>query len=136
METLRLKARPPVEDEIENWDDDDFLIDGDDLTINSHSTSVNAPSHRRDSQSSFRSDFESIHGEEEKQVVLPGDDEKSTLDAIAAAARAGIPIPKNVPPSALMGGTIKRLGLTLSGKVQFGVSPFRPRSTILRLKLR
>ena len=110
METLRLKTRPPVEDEIENWDDDDFLIDGDDLTINSHSTSTHAPSHRRDSHSSFRSDFESIHGEEEKQVVLPGDDEKSTLDAIAAATKAGIPIPKNVPPSALMGGTIKRLG--------------------------
>ncbi|KAK3946310.1 protein byr4 [Diplogelasinospora grovesii] len=110
METLRLKPRQPVEDNIENWDDDDFLIDGEDLSIHSHSASVNAPSHRRDSQSSFRSDFESIHGEEEKQVHLPGDDEKSTLDAIAAAAKAGIPIPKNVPPSALMGGTIKRLG--------------------------
>ncbi|KAK0706560.1 hypothetical protein B0T26DRAFT_727102 [Lasiosphaeria miniovina] len=110
METLRLKARPPVEEEIENWDDDDFMIEGDDLTVNSHSTSANAPSHRRDSHSSFRSDFESVHGEEEKQVLLPGDDEKSTLDAIAAAEKAGIPIPKNVPPSALMGGTIKRLG--------------------------
>lgn len=108
--TLRLKARAPVEDEIENWDDDDFVIDGDDLAFQNHSTSVNVSSHRRDSQSSFRSDFESIHGEEEKQVHLPGDDEKSTLDAIAAAAKAGIPLPKNVPPSALMGGTIKRLG--------------------------
>lgn len=110
METLRLKHRPPVEEEIENWDDDDFMIEGDDITINSHSTSTHAPSNRRDSHSSFRSDFESIHGEEEKQVLLPGDDEKSTMDAIAAAAKAGIPIPKNVPPSALMGGTIKRLG--------------------------
>ncbi|KAK5660830.1 hypothetical protein OQA88_12201 [Cercophora sp. LCS_1] len=109
METLRLKPRAPVED-IENWDDDDFLIDGDDLTVVSQATSANVPSHRRDSHSSFRSDFESIHGEEEKQVLLPDDDEKSTLDAIAAAAKAGIPIPKNVPPSALMGGTIKRLG--------------------------
>lgn len=110
METLRLKTRPPVEDDIENWDDDDFLIDGDDFTIQSHSTNANAHPHRRDSHSSFRSDFESIHGEEEKQVHLPGDDEKSTLDALAAAERAGIPLPKNVPPSALMGGTIKRLG--------------------------
>ncbi|KXX81237.1 Protein byr4 [Madurella mycetomatis] len=108
--TLRLKARPPVEDEIENWDDDDFLIEGDDLAFQSHSNPVNVSSNRRDSQSSFRSDFESIHGEEEKQVHLPGNDEKSTLDAIAAAAKAGIPLPKNVPPSALMGGTIKRLG--------------------------
>ena len=110
METLRLKPRQPVEVDLENWDDDDFLIDGDDLTVISQATSANVPSHRRDSHSSFRSDFESIQGEEEKQVLLPGDDEKSTLDAIAAAAKAGIPIPKNVPSSALMGGTIKRLG--------------------------
>ena len=110
MDTLRLKPRQPVEDEVENWDDDDFVIAGEDLTFQSHSTSANAPSHRRDSHSSFMSDFESIHGEEEKHVLLPGDDEKSTLDAIAAAAKAGIPIPTNVPPSALMGGTIKRLG--------------------------
>jgi hypothetical protein len=108
--TLRLKARPPVDDEIESWDDDDFLIDGDDLGFHSLSNSANISTNRRDSQSSFRSEFESIHGEEEKQVHLPDNDEKSTLDAIAAAAKAGIPLPKNVPPSALMGGTIKRLG--------------------------
>jgi hypothetical protein len=111
--TLRLKARPPVEDEVENWDDDDFLID-DDLGFpslsNSANISTNVSTNRRDSQSSFRSDFESVHGEEEKQVHLPDNDEKATLDAIAAAAKAGIPLPKNVPPSALMGGTIKRLG--------------------------
>ncbi len=101
METLRLKPRQPVEVDIENWDDDDFMIDGDDITIQSQaSTSGNLQPHRRDSHSSFRSDFESVHGEEEKHVHLPGDDEKSTLDAIAAATRAGIPIPKNVPPSA------------------------------------
>ncbi|KAK4133001.1 hypothetical protein BT67DRAFT_68183 [Trichocladium antarcticum] len=110
MDTLRLKARPVVEDEIENWDDDDFLIDGEDLGFPPLSNSANISSNRRDSQSSFRSDFESIHGDEEKQVHLPANDEKSTLDAIAAAAKAGIPLPKNVPPSALMGGTIKRLG--------------------------
>lgn len=108
--TLRLKARPPVEDQIENWDDEDFLIDGEDIALPSISNSVNISSNRRDSASSFRSDFESVHGEEEKQVHLPDNDEKSTLDAIAAAAKAGIPLPKNVPPSALMGGTIKRLG--------------------------
>ncbi|KAL2265556.1 hypothetical protein VTJ83DRAFT_6656 [Remersonia thermophila] len=109
--TLRLKARPPMEDEIENWDDDDFVFDGDELALPSLSNSAtNISYNRRDSQSSFRSDFESVHGEEERQVLLPGNDEKSTLDAIAAAAKAGIPLPKNVPPSALMGGTIKRLG--------------------------
>lgn len=113
METLRLKPRQPVEDEVENWDDDDFMIESEDLTFRSASTSTNALTNRRDSHSShfsIRSELESIHGEEEKQVHLPGDDEKSTLDAIAAAANAGIPIPQNVPSSALMGGTIKRLG--------------------------
>lgn len=109
--TLRLKPHPPVQDEIENWDDDDdFVFDGDDLPFQPLLNSGTVSYSRRDSQSSFRSDFESVHGEEEKQVHLPGTDEKSTLDAIAAAAKAGIPLPKNVPPTALVGGTIKRLG--------------------------
>jgi hypothetical protein len=49
--TLRLKARPPVEDEVENWDDDDFLID-DDLGFpslsNSANISTNVSTNRRD----------------------------------------------------------------------------------------
>ncbi|KAH7321181.1 cytokinesis regulator [Stachybotrys elegans] len=112
MEPLRLKPRQPVVDEVENWDDDDFVIEGDDLTFRSGSTGANAAPRRRDSNSSHRSrrsDLESWNGEE-KQVHIPDDDEKSTLDAIAAAQHAGIPLPKNVPSSALMGGTIKRLG--------------------------
>lgn len=113
MEPLRLKLRQPVEDVVENWDDDDFMIEGDDIAFRS-STNTAPPASttnsRRESHSSFRSDFESIHAEEDQQVLLPGDDEKSTLDAIALAANAGIPLPTNVPPSALMGGTIKRLG--------------------------
>ncbi|KAL2160345.1 hypothetical protein VTH06DRAFT_1518 [Thermothelomyces fergusii] len=109
--TLRLKARPHAGDEIENWDDDgDFVFDGDGIPFPPLSNSANIAFNRRDSQSSFRSDFDSVHGEEERQVHLPDNDEKSTLDAIAAAAKAGIPLPKNVPPSALVGGTIKRLG--------------------------
>ncbi|KAI0004814.1 hypothetical protein F4779DRAFT_60597 [Xylariaceae sp. FL0662B] len=109
MEPLRLKPRQPVEEAVENWDDDDFMIDNDNLTFPTNST-TNPRVQHRDSQSSFRSDRESLPGNEERQVHLPGDDEKSTLDAIAAATHAGIPIPKNVPTSALMGGTIKRLG--------------------------
>ncbi|CAK7567889.1 MAG: hypothetical protein SEPTF4163_005865 [Sporothrix epigloea] len=111
MDTLRLKPISPVEDVIENWDDDDFMIDGDGITFRSSTNAGSqAAQSRRESHSSFRSDFESIHAEEEQQVLLPGDDEKSTLDAIVVATNAGIPIPKNVPPTALMGGTIKRLG--------------------------
>lgn len=112
MDTLQLKPRRPVEEEVENWDDGDFMVDGDDLTLRSASTTT-APSRRRDSNSShlsIRSDLESWAGEEEKQVHVPGDDEKSTLDAISAAKNAGIPLPQGIPTSALMGGTIKRLG--------------------------
>ncbi|KAJ1324962.1 cell cycle arrest protein BFA1 [Microdochium nivale] len=111
MEPLTLKPRQPVEDDIENWDEDeDFLVDNDDLAFRSSSSMTGSRSHRRDSLSSLRSDRESLSGREERFVHLPDTDEKSTMDAIAAAAHAGIPIPANVPSSALMGGTIKRLG--------------------------
>lgn len=112
MDTLRIKERKPVEDDVENWDDDDFLIEGDDLALRNPSISASLPPYRRDSLSShksLRSERESVHGEEEQQVHLPNDDETSTLNAIAIAASAGIPIPRSVPPSALQ-GTIKRLG--------------------------
>lgn len=98
-----------MEDDVENWDDDDFMIDNDDLTFRSTSTATHH-GNRRDSHTSFRSDRESLFGDEERHVHLTGEDEQSTMDAIAAAASAGIPIPQNVPSSALMGGTIKRLG--------------------------
>lgn len=113
MDTLRIKDRKPVDDDVENWDDDDFLIDADDLALRNPSVnSANLPPLRRESltsQLSMRSERESVHPEEDKQVHLPNDDEKSTLNAIAIAASAGIPIPKDVPSSALQ-GTIKRLG--------------------------
>jgi hypothetical protein len=112
MEALRLKPQQSVEDHVDNWDDGDFVVDGDDLGLRSGAISASAHSRRRDSASShmsFRSDLDSWNGEE-KHLHIPGDDEKSTLDAISAAQNAGIPLPKNVPSSALMGGTIKRLG--------------------------
>ncbi|KAG0647933.1 byr4 [Hyphodiscus hymeniophilus] len=114
MDQLTLRPRKAVvEEAIENWDDDDLEIGGDDFTLRSASIATTAPSTHRDSLSSrlsIRSDLDSMHGDEEKQVHLPGDDERSTIDAIATAKKAGIPIPHNVPSSALMGGTIKRLG--------------------------
>ena len=48
MEPLRLKPRKPVEGIVENWDDDDFFLDGHDLTLRSASTTTNALSRRRD----------------------------------------------------------------------------------------
>ncbi|TVY75708.1 Protein byr4, partial [Lachnellula suecica] len=117
MDQLTLKPRKAVvEEPMESWDDDDLDIGGDDFTFRSASiatTTTRSASHHRESISSrlsIRSDFDSNHGDEEKQVHLPGDDERSTIDAIATAKRAGIPIPQNIPSSALMGGTIKRLG--------------------------
>lgn len=108
---LQLKPRQIVEDEVENWDDDDFMIDNDDLSFRSGSTAhTTSRSHRRDSHTSIRSDRDSLFGDDDRQVHLAGEDEKSTMDAIFAVQHAGIPIPQNVPPSALMGGTIKRLG--------------------------
>lgn len=102
---------------MECWDDDDDLQGIDELQLRQVSSttmgSVHA-SHFRDSTSSrmsTRSDRESIGGgEEDWEVLLPTDDETSTTDAINAAKTAGIPIPTNVPSSALLGGTIKRLG--------------------------
>ncbi|GAP85624.1 putative cytokinesis regulator [Rosellinia necatrix] len=121
MESLQLKPRKPVEEIVENWDDDDFMIGDDgDLAFRNHSTAssthATSNSRRRDSRSSFRSDRDSLPSDDH-QVHLPGDDEKSTLDAIAAATDAGIPIPVNVPPSALVGGTIKRLGVRKIKKI-------------------
>ncbi|KAK7747977.1 hypothetical protein SLS53_001229 [Cytospora paraplurivora] len=114
METLRLRPRKPVEEDVENWDEGDFLIEGDDLALRHASPMVNAPPNRRDSLSShisLRSERESLQGEEETFVHLPAEDETSTLHAIAIAASAGIPIPQNIPPTALVkGATIKRLG--------------------------
>ncbi|KAI9813894.1 MAG: hypothetical protein M1832_006041 [Thelocarpon impressellum] len=124
MEPLTLKARQP-EEGIECWDDDEDL-QGDDFhfrtaSVATTNTSTSAqPIHHRDSVSSrlsLRSDLESNATGDERQVHLPGDDEESTFDAIASAAKAGIPIPKNVPSSALVGGTIKRLGGKRSRKV-------------------
>lgn len=90
---------------VENWDDDaDF--DGDFLPQDAHRASA-APS--LSSRLSVRS--ESNAGDSEDwQVLVTPNDHASTLQAISSAKQAGIPIPGNVPQSALLGGTIKRLG--------------------------
>lgn len=120
MEPLTLKMPPAADHGVECWDDDDDLQGLDDLHLRSASTttSLNSASiHRsshRDSMSSrlsHRSDLDSnVGADDDWQVLLPDNDESSHLDAIASAKSAGIPIPTNVPRSALLGGTIKRLG--------------------------
>ncbi|KAI9815685.1 MAG: hypothetical protein M1827_002081 [Pycnora praestabilis] len=119
MEPLTLKPRAAVEEDIECWDDDGDL-QGNDFHFRTTSIATTATdnstqaSHHRDSISSrlsMRSDRDSnVEGDEDWQVLLPTGDETSSTDAIASAKSAGIPIPSNVPTSALLGGTIKRLG--------------------------
>lgn len=116
MESLSLKPRQPVDDDIECWDDDGDLQAIDNLHFRNTSTttvgSANASFHRESisSRLSLKSDGDSMAGDHDWQFLLPTDDEASTNDAIASAKTAGIPIPANVPTSALLGGTIKRLG--------------------------
>lgn len=86
---------------VENWDDD-LDIQGD-IFSNSMST---APS--LSSRMSVRS--ESNTGDDDWQVLITPNDDLSTRNAITSAKQAGIPIPTSVPSSALLGGSIKRLG--------------------------
>lgn len=117
MDSVNLEPGHSVARAIECWDDDEDLQGIDGLQFrNVSSTTVGSAqaSHLRDSTSSrlsTRSDRESGGwGDEDWQVLLPCNDEKATTDAINSAKTAGIPIPSNVPSSALLGGTIKRLG--------------------------
>ncbi|OQN99932.1 hypothetical protein B0A48_14137 [Cryoendolithus antarcticus] len=90
-------------DEEEDWSKDlDF--DGDIGFGQSTGTANTALSSRL----SVRS--ESVVGDDDWNVVLQPNDEASTSNAIHSAKQAGIPLPVNIPSSALLGGTIRRLG--------------------------
>jgi hypothetical protein len=85
----------------ESWDDGDFE-DSDGLLFK------NSAIQTLSSRMSVRS--ESNTGDDDWQVLLTPNDALSTNRAIHSAKQAGIPIPTSVPSSALLGGTIKRLG--------------------------
>ena len=103
-------------DDVECWDDDQDFQGIDDLQFRNFSTNTvgtsvsNRVSHHRDSVSSRLSSKSDVDEENNWQLLLPPGDEKSTKHAIADAKTKGVPIPHNVPSSALVGGTIKRLG--------------------------
>lgn len=113
---------------IECWDNDDDLQCLDDLQFQtagggpgsaatSVTGSVRPSGGHRDSISSRRSDLESNGGDEDWQVLLrESDDAAATEEAIASARTAGIPIPDNVPRSALVGGTIKKIRSKIAKK--------------------
>ena len=88
---------------MENWDDDDDL-QGDLFSYSVSTVQTNASSSRMSVNS------ESIAGDEDWHVPITPNDEKSTFNAISSAKQAGIPIPRDVPQSALLGGSIKKLG--------------------------
>lgn len=119
MEASTLRLHHAEEELIECWDDDGDLQWTDDIQFPaaSSATSVTSSSVRRSghrdsisSRRSARSDLDSNAGDEDWQVLLQDNDEAATEEAIASAKDAGIPIPPNVPKSALLGGAIKRLG--------------------------
>jgi hypothetical protein len=85
----------------ESWDDGDFE-DSDGLLFK------NSAIQTLSSRMSVRS--ESNTGDDDWQVLITPNDDLSTNRAIHSAKQAGIPIPTSVPSSALLGGTIKRLG--------------------------
>jgi len=90
---------------VESWDDDaDFAGDFNTFAGNSVGTAQTSMSSRLSVHS------ESLAGDDDWNVVLQPDDEQSTTQAIRSAKQAGIPLPNDVPSSALLGGTIKRLG--------------------------
>lgn len=93
---------------VECWDDDDLAFEGDLNFANSQSTAYKTSISLSACQS-IRS--ESNAGDEDWQLPLNvGGDRQSTSQAIASASKAGIPLPTGVPASALIGGSIKRLG--------------------------
>ncbi|PYH40636.1 putative cytokinesis regulator (Byr4) [Aspergillus saccharolyticus JOP 1030-1] len=120
MTALTLEIQTGDEETIECWDDDQDLqcYEGFQLRAASSATSVtNSSVHRsvhRDSISSrrsARSDLESnVGGDKDWQVHFLDNNEVITEEAISSAKIAGLPLPTNISRSALVGGTIKRLG--------------------------
>ncbi|KAJ5698257.1 hypothetical protein N7462_000262 [Penicillium macrosclerotiorum] len=119
------RAQPYEQDMVECWDDDDDLQFNDGCQFHAASSTGSVtnssfrPSGHRDSISSrrsARSDIDSNAGDEDWQVLLHDNDEFSKEEALASAKNAGIPIPADIPNSALVGGAIKRLSARKSRK--------------------
>ena len=112
MEPLQLKKREPVESaDVEDWGDDDDFANVDDVQFRAASTATsvmsNATTGHRDSISRLSMRSDSNQGDENWDVLV--DEQAPIKDAIALAKSKGIPLPSNIPRSALEGGTIRRL---------------------------
>jgi len=112
MDLLNLQRRTGAE-VVESWDDDEDLQGT--LELKSSALSVTGTRSRTDRESmssrmSFKSDGDFDFDDDHEQVLLAP--QGNSALAIESAKRAGIPLPQHIPSSALMGGTIKRLGST------------------------
>lgn len=105
----------------ESWDNDDDILfdDNDSISDLRESQTSNPPPSTRRKISSSRP-FSNLKTLEEndreditQQFELSTDDFEGALNL---ALKAGIPIPKDTPSSALIGGTINRLGSSLKRK--------------------
>ncbi|KAF3902031.1 hypothetical protein AA313_de0206128 [Arthrobotrys entomopaga] len=114
METSPLKkigASPSFA--IESWDDDDDFQDVGDLRMSSHNSRF---SDRGSTPSRLSVASDSLHDfsfmeDPERELVLPHPVSAiSPEDAIRSANKAGIPLPKDIPASALTGGSIRKIG--------------------------
>ncbi|KAL4801534.1 hypothetical protein BDV18DRAFT_73328 [Aspergillus unguis] len=120
MAPITFQVRQDSDGAIECWDDDEELQCYEDIHLRatSSNTSVTNSSIRRSghrdsisSRRSARSDLDSTAGgDEDWQIQLLDDDELVNEEALTSVKNAGIPIPTNLPRTALVGGTIKRLG--------------------------
>jgi len=108
--------------ETESWDNDDDLLFDDNESINGdlkESNSSNSQANTRRRTSNVRSFSGLTPLQENDKEDITQQFELSTDDiegAFTLARRAGIPIPKDTPSSALVGGTINRLGSSLRKK--------------------
>jgi hypothetical protein len=93
---------------MESWDDGDFDDASDGLLFK------NSTIHSLSSRMSVRSEAESQ--DDWQFLITPNDDATNTSAITSAAKKAGIPIPTSVPSSALLGGSIKRLGKKKSSR--------------------
>jgi hypothetical protein len=102
----------------ESWDSDDDLVLDDNESIGdikeSHASNTQFPTRRRTSNMRSISGLKTL--EENDKDDITQQFELSTDDiegALKLAHKAGIPIPKDTPSSALVGGTINRLGTSI-----------------------
>ena len=114
---LSRRSRLIPQEHVECWDDDGDIGGFENLQFRNASSTTTATftsssknAHHRDSTGSRISARSDLEEEGDWQLLLPDDTEAATKAAVENAKKKGIPLPANVPSSALVGGTIRKLG--------------------------